>query len=147
MPLLTWARPGPVSLSMPLAKERMAHNLRFWRPGIREHLSLSRTRGHEWETFLVGASADTELPKALWIGYRYLLCVGFRLFKHRRAFTRGTDLPRNCLTLFCFQRTLYLFSQRSQNVEMPKARAQAKTALPPGLKIRGLRRAKARFVI
>jgi hypothetical protein len=86
---------------------------------------------------------DTRL-KALWIGYRNLRTSKIALqIKHRSAFTRGTDVPRNCLTLFCFQCTVSLFSQRSKKVERLPARAGSTIAFPHGLKHPGLRPAKS----
>jgi hypothetical protein len=56
--------------------------------------------------------------------------------QHRSAFTRGTDVPRNCLTLFCFQCTVSLFLHRSQKVEMLPARVETKREifLPAGVR-------------
>jgi hypothetical protein len=141
----SWARPGPVGSSMPGVKGRMAHNLRL-APGKKHE----RPTPVSFETHPVGTcphgrrlSLSAILVERLhapqspvdWIP-EPVSHQHSSTDQHRSAFTRGTDVPRNCLTLFCFQCTVSLFLHRSQKVEMLPARVETKreTFLPAGVR-------------
>jgi hypothetical protein len=119
----------PVASSMPGTKGRMAHSL-WLAPGTKQHPPLSRLipgeHTHQAGGFSLALfSCDvTRASKPCGLDTGTFARRTSSTDQHRSAFTRGTDVPRNCLTLFCFQCTVYLFSHRRTKVERQQARVK-----------------------